>query len=195
MRLLAKADYGVLESLALSSYTLVTLHRPSNVDEPQMLTTLIATLNEISQKLPIIFPIHPRTRRRLQDLRLKIDESLVHLIEPIGYLQFLAMQQKATVVITDSGGIQEETTYLGIPCLTVRKNTERPITVTTGTNKLVGQDMNLLKKEVDRILAEPAKKGSVPPLWDGKASKRIAAVVTNWWAAKSLTMSRKKWAK
>ena len=98
------------------------------------------------------------------------------------------MQQKATVVITDSGGIQEETTYLGIPCLTVRKNTERPITVTTGTNKLVGQDMNLLKREVDRIQAGPAKKGSVPPLWDGKAGDRIAAIVKDWWAAKSQTM-------
>ncbi len=187
VRLLAKADYGALETLSLSSYALVTLHRPSNVDEPEMLTALISTLNEISQNLPIIFPIHPRTRRRLQDLHLKINKSQFHLIEPIGYLQFLAMQQKATVVITDSGGIQEETTYLGIPCLTVRKNTERPITITTGTNKLVGQDMNLLKKEVDRILAEPAKKGSVPPLWDGKASDRIAAIVTNWWAAKPHT--------
>ena len=125
----------------------------------------------------------------MQELNLKINEATFKLLDPIGYLQFLAMQKKAAVVITDSGGIQEETTYLGIPCLTVRENTERPVTITTGTNLLVGQNMKKLTQEVERILTKTAETGAVPPLWDGKASDRIAAVVTQWWAAKSSTIN------
>jgi len=161
-------------------YALVTLHRPSNVDDPAMLRSIIVTLNEISQKLPVILPIHPRTRQRLQGLNLPIDNAHLKLIEPIGYLQFLALQRRAKIVITDSGGIQEETTYLGVPCLTVRENTERPVTTVIGTNILVGQDMKKLKDEVNLILSGTGKKGTIPPLWDGKASERIAVVVEKW---------------
>jgi len=181
IRLLPKANIEGLRNAGINelddAYALVTLHRPSNVDEPEMLIKIMRTLEEISEDLPVIFPIHPRTRRRLSDLKLKTDNLDLRLIEPVGYLEFLGLQKSAKVVITDSGGIQEETTFLGVPCLTVRENTERPVTVEIGTNILIGQDMERLKKEVYKILDGKAKKGSVPPLWDGKASERIAEVV------------------
>jgi UDP-N-acetylglucosamine 2-epimerase (non-hydrolysing) len=177
VHLLPKADDSISHD---SDYALVTLHRPSNVDEPHMLRKIISTLDEISKKLQVIFPIHPRTRSRMKELKLTTTNSSLKLIDPIGYLQFLALQKHATVLITDSGGIQEETTYLGVPCLTVRENTERPVTITTGTNMLIGTDMEKLKAEVDRILSGEVVKGAVPTLWDGKASERIARVIKEW---------------
>ena len=162
------------------NYALVTLHRPSNVDEPEMLTEIMKTLVEISRDLPVIFPIHPRTQKRMSDVGCRMSEKQrLYLIEPVGYLEFLALQKNATVVITDSGGIQEETTYLGVPCLTLRENTERPITVDVGTNILVGKDMDLLKKEVQKVLNGNSKQGSIPPLWDGKSGKRIADLIVS----------------
>jgi UDP-N-acetylglucosamine 2-epimerase (non-hydrolysing) len=158
-------------------YGLVTLHRPSNVDDPVILGHIVAALNEISHILPIIFPIHPRTRKQVTEHKFQTPNSNLHLIEPLGYLDFLALQRHATVVVTDSGGIQEETTFLGIPCLTVRENTERPITVEIGTNTLIGQDMEQLKVEVNRVLEGEGKKGSIPPLWDGKTNERIAKII------------------
>jgi UDP-N-acetylglucosamine 2-epimerase (non-hydrolysing) len=159
-------------------YGLVTLHRPSNVDDPTVLSDIIKSLLEISADLPIIFPIHPRTRARIGEtgIEIKMDGRL-QLTEPIGYLDFLCLQQRAKLVITDSGGIQEETTFLGVPCLTVRENTERPVTVSIGTNILVGQDMARLRSEVTGILADGGKRGGIPPLWDGKASERIANII------------------
>ncbi len=157
-------------------YALVTLHRPSNVDSQHMLTSILQVLSEISGEIPVIFPIHPRTRQRLScipDLSLP---STVHVTDPLSYLDFLAFQSNAALVITDSGGIQEETTYLRIPCLTVRKNTERPITVTIGSNTLVGEDLLLLRNECSKILNGNAKQGQIPPLWDGRAGERIAAI-------------------
>jgi UDP-N-acetylglucosamine 2-epimerase (non-hydrolysing) len=146
-----------------------------------MLNQIIRTLDEISQELPVMYPVHPRTKRRVCEFGLKISgNGRLNLTDPMGYLDFLALQKNATVVITDSGGIQEETTYLGVPCLTVRNNTERPITVEMGTNIVVGQDMERLKYEVNNILDGKAKKGKVPPLWDGKASERIADVIVAW---------------
>ena len=171
---------GRLENRPEQRYALVTLHRPSNVDEPEMLTRIMATLIDISCGLPVIFPVHPRTRHKLKTLSLGHFPSSLHLIEPIGYLDFLALQTRATLVITDSGGIQEETTFLGIPCLTVRENTERPITVTMGTNILVGQDMDRLRSEAKQVLNGGAKRGQVPPLWDGQAGERIAEVICTW---------------
>lgn len=156
-------------------FCLVTLHRPSNVDEPEMLSRIIMALQEIGQDIPVIFPIHPRTRKKISDFRLPI--SGLRLLDPLGYLEFLAMQRNAAVVVTDSGGIQEETTYLGVPCLTVRENTERPVTVDMGTNILVGRDMERLKYEVAKIAAGDGKRGSIPQLWDGKAGKRVAGIV------------------
>jgi len=182
IRLLPKAKAkGTHERFRLSpqGYGLVTLHRPSNVDDPEMLPQIINTLVEISQDIPLIFPIHPRTRKRMSDMGLSIEGSQLILAEPLGYLDFLALQTQAKLILTDSGGIQEESTYLGIPCLTVRENTERPVTVTMGTNILVGQDMAMLRHEAAQVLAGNAKVGQIPPLWDGKASERIADLIVS----------------
>ncbi|MEW6403326.1 MAG: UDP-N-acetylglucosamine 2-epimerase (non-hydrolyzing) [Chloroflexota bacterium] len=158
-------------------YALVTLHRPSNVDSPEMLAKLVTTLADISRDISIVFPIHPRTCKRIGEYGLHVSGSQLRFLDPLGYLDFLALESNATVVITDSGGIQEETTYLGIPCLTVRENTERPVTVRVGTNIVVGQDMERLIREVHSILDGAGKKGCLPPLWDGRAAERIAGVV------------------
>jgi UDP-N-acetylglucosamine 2-epimerase (non-hydrolysing) len=156
-------------------FALVTLHRPSNVDDPQNLAKILGSLTEVSDELDIVFPVHPRTRQRITEFGIATEK--LHLLDPIPYIEFLALQSRATVVITDSGGIQEETTYLGIPCLTLRSNTERPVTVTIGTNVLVGEDKNKLTLELEKILAGKAKKGAIPPLWDGHAGERIADVL------------------
>jgi UDP-N-acetylglucosamine 2-epimerase (non-hydrolysing) len=156
-------------------FALVTMHRPSNVDDNQNLQRILNSLIEISEQLDVIFPVHPRTRQRIAEFG--INSGKLHLLEPIPYIEFLSLQTRAAVVITDSGGIQEETTYLGVPCLTVRANTERPITVTLGTNILVGEDKARLDSELQNILAGKAKKGSVPPLWDGHAGDRIAQIL------------------
>ena len=177
VRLLPKARArwpALCSQYDLERYGVVTLHRPSNVDNVAMLRSVLTTLNEISRKLSLIFPVHPRTRQRNAENNLRDLTTHLHLIDPVGYLDFLALQQKATLVITDSGGVQEETTYLGVPCLTVRKNTERPITVTLGTNRLVGQDMDRLRVEVNQILNGDSRPGEIPPLWDGRAGERIA---------------------
>ena len=158
-------------------FALVTLHRPANVDDVAILKSILQSLLEVSQDLPVVFPAHPRTRKRIADFGLHAGQ--LQVLDPLSYLEFLAMQSRATVVITDSGGIQEETSYLGIPCLTLRENTERPITVSLGTNVLVGRDPDKLRTELSRILAGQAKKGTVPPLWDGHAGERIAAVLAS----------------
>jgi UDP-N-acetylglucosamine 2-epimerase (non-hydrolysing) len=156
-------------------YALVTLHRPSNVDEDRVLRSVLESLREISDCLEVIFPVHPRTRQRLAEFG--IDVANFRLLEPLPYIEFLALLRMATVVITDSGGIQEETSFLGVPCLTVRANTERPITVTLGTNILVGSDRARLVQEVSRILDGKGKSGKIPPLWDGHAGERIAGIL------------------
>jgi UDP-N-acetylglucosamine 2-epimerase (non-hydrolysing) len=156
-------------------YALVTLHRPSNVDDTASLKYILDTLLEVNERLSVVFPVHPRTRQRIAELGNRVDG--LHLIEPTPYLEFLALQQRATVVITDSGGIQEETTYLDVPCLTVRNNTERPVTVTMGTNILVGQSRDKLILEVGNVLEGKRNNGNVPPLWDGHAGERIAEII------------------
>ncbi len=158
-------------------YALVTLHRPANVDDSQGLKSILESLLEVNRDLAVVFPTHPRTRKRISDFGL--DASQLHLLDPCPYVDFLGLQSRATVIITDSGGIQEESTYLGIPCLTLRENTERPITISMGTNVLVGQDPARLRSELAKILDGKAKKGTVPPLWDGHAGERIAEVVVN----------------
>ena len=157
-------------------FALVTLHRPSNVDNPRNLESILGSLIEVSDELDIVFPVHPRTRQRIADF--KIATRKLHLLDPMPYIEFLALQGRAAVVITDSGGIQEETTYLGVPCLTLRSNTERPVTVTDGTNILVGEDKHQLTSEIKKILSGNAKKGTIPPLWDGHAGERIAEVLS-----------------
>jgi UDP-N-acetylglucosamine 2-epimerase (non-hydrolysing) len=158
-------------------YALVTLHRPANVDDGVILKRILQSLLDVSQDLSVIFPAHPRTRKRIADFGLHADQ--LQVLDPLSYLEFLGMQSRATVVITDSGGIQEETTYLGVPCLTLRENTERPVTVSLGTNVLVGRDPDKLRSELSRVLAGQAKKGTIPPLWDGHAGERIAALMAD----------------
>ena len=158
-----------------SHYAVVTLHRPSNVDDSARLQGVLQSLLEASRDLAVVFPAHPRTRQRISDFQL--NPRQLQVLDPMPYVDFLALQSRAAVVITDSGGIQEETTYLGIPCLTLRENTERPITVSQGTNVLVGRDPEKLRSELARILAGQGKKGTVPPLWDGHAADRIAALI------------------
>jgi UDP-N-acetylglucosamine 2-epimerase (non-hydrolysing) len=167
-------------NLEAENYGLVTLHRPSNVDDPTTLASIMDALHEISRELVLIFSVHPRTRQRLEDSMPNHQGLRVRMLDPLSYIDFLALQRSAKVVITDSGGVQEETTYLGVPCLTIRENTERPVTVTLGTNILIGKDMERLKTEVARILADDQKDGEVPPLWDGHAADRIACVILSW---------------
>ena len=156
-------------------YALVTLHRPANVDDGATLKRILESLIEVNKDLAVVFPAHPRTRQRIADFRLNTGQ--LRMLDPLPYVDFLGLQSRATVVITDSGGIQEETTYLGVPCLTLRENTERPITVSTGTNILVGRDPEKLRTELSRVLRGKAKRGTVPPLWDGHAGERIADVL------------------
>jgi len=165
--------------VGLDRFALVTLHRPSNVDDPHVLGDGIEALADIGDSVPVVFPVHPRTRERLRALGLRESTARLRLIEPLGYVDFLALQAHAVLVITDSGGIQEETTYLGIPCLTLRENTERPITVSMGTNVLIGRDFVRLRTEVRRIMDGQWKCGQRPPLWDGRAAERIAARLLN----------------
>ena len=165
-----RASYNIRDR-----FVLVTLHRPSNVDDPVVLSSLVHALEQISLRIPVVFPVHPRTRARLADFS---GQNGLMMIDPLGYLEFLALEREASVVITDSGGVQEETTYLGVPCLTMRTNTERPITVEQGTNVIIGQDALRLVTEVDRVLVGDAKTGAVPEYWDGLAGQRIAEVVT-----------------
>jgi UDP-N-acetylglucosamine 2-epimerase (non-hydrolysing) len=166
-------------------FALVTLHRPSTVDNASVLRIVWQALEEIGKEISIVFPVHPRTRRRLRDLELDspaMAPPLAHpngirLVPPLSYLRFLHLQSLATFVITDSGGIQEETTVLGVPCLTVRENTERPITVTEGTNTVVGLNPDRLKEEAHQILCGKGKQGRVPVLWDGQAAQRIVEIL------------------
>ena len=164
-----------LECWGEERYALVTLHRPSNVDDSAALKSILESLLAVNRDVAVVFPAHPRTRQRISDFGLKTDQ--LRLLDPLPYVDFLGLQSRAQVVITDSGGIQEETTYLGVPCLTLRENTERPITVTLGTNVLVGRDPEKLRVELSTILSGKHKKGTIPPLWDGHAGERIAAVV------------------
>jgi UDP-N-acetylglucosamine 2-epimerase (non-hydrolysing) len=160
---------------------LVTLHRPSNVDHPETLQAILAALGEIGQEVPVLFPVHPRTRARITASGLQVAgetvQGGVHLLEPLGYLDFLALQAHASLVLTDSGGIQEETTYLGVPCLTARPNTERPVTVTLGTNRLVKSEYGPLIEALRSGLAGGRSGSTIPPLWDGNAATRILAKI------------------
>jgi len=165
-----------------SQYAVVTLHRPSNVDDPAVLAPLVDTLLEISRQCRLVFPAHPRTQSRLEQFGLASvvgGSNGIVLLPPLGYLDFLALTSQARFIITDSGGLQEESTALGIPCFTVRPNTERPITVTEGTNTVVGHDPVKLRQGVQSVLEDRYKQGRCPALWDGRAAERIAAVLAD----------------
>jgi UDP-N-acetylglucosamine 2-epimerase (non-hydrolysing) len=182
IRLLPRTDSDrMLNRFALTNghgprpFVLVTLHRPSNVDDEQSLRGLLGALTEIARDVPVVFPMHPRTKTRVDAAGARHDG--VSVTEPLTYLEFLALQKHAALVITDSGGVQEETTYLGVPCLTMRENTERPVTSTIGTNVLIGRDTERLKAETRQILSGAARPGRIPRLWDGKAAERIAQLI------------------
>lgn len=157
-------------------YGVVTLHRPSNVDDTVTLQRIAAALKEISRDLPLIFPVHPRTRGNLEKFGIDLGPHIT-LIGPQGYMPFLHLWKDAAVVLTDSGGLQEETTALGVPCITIRENTERPITIDEGSNVLVGTDPQRIVAEVGKVLAGEGKQGRRPQLWDGKAAERIVSVL------------------
>ncbi len=171
-RLVAPAVWNE-QKLSAKNYFLVTLHRPSNVDEPQQLASLIEAILNSTGNLPVIFPVHPRTMKNLT----KVDVAAGRLIctEPMSYLQFIYLVKHAKAVITDSGGITEEATVLDVPCMTLRNSTERPETVTMGSNELVGTDADKLKPYLKKVMSNNWKSGTVPPLWDGRTSERIVA--------------------
>jgi UDP-N-acetylglucosamine 2-epimerase (non-hydrolysing) len=174
VRLLPLAE---IASVPSSPYVLVTLHRPSNVDDLAWLGELLSVLSALASRMKVIFPVHPRTRARLGEMKVVPSSANLQWLDPLPYLEFLALQKSAAAVITDSGGIQEETTFLGVPCLTVRENTERPVTITLGTNILVGRNLHKLSEELGKVLAGATKKTQAVPLWDGSAATRIAGVV------------------
>lgn len=169
---------GTINKLGLQrrQFALVTLHRPSNVDQPETLGEILAALQEIAADLEVIFPVHPRTRQQIAKLGFRAPPGL-RLIEPLGYLDFLALMDSAGFVLTDSGGVQEETTYLGVPCLTARPNTERPVTVSEGTNRLVDSRREAILAAVGSLSQSNGKRGRIPDLWDGQAAERIVDVM------------------
>jgi UDP-N-acetylglucosamine 2-epimerase (non-hydrolysing) len=162
----------------IEKFILVTLHRPANVDEPAALRELFSALPALARDLTVIFPVHPRTRARIESLKMSSDQPGLHLIDPLGYLDFLALQRNASLVITDSGGVQEETTYLGVPCLTIRPNTERPVTLTNGTNRLVEPRAEAIVTAAREWLDRGSKHDFPrPELWDGHTAERIVKVL------------------
>ena len=183
-------DSKIREDLNLkqNEYAVVTLHRPSNVDEPETFSNLLDALCSIGEKIPVIFPVHPRTRANVERFGYaeRVSKSNVKLIEPLGYLDFMRLYSGARMVLTDSGGLQEETTALGVSCLTLRENTERPVTIEMGTNRLVGTNAENIKRAAFDILSEKSasENKKTPPLWDGRAAARICDSISD--AAKNV---------
>jgi UDP-N-acetylglucosamine 2-epimerase (non-hydrolysing) len=181
-----RSNILTLLRLRPAAYAVLTLHRPSNVDQPERLQTILRALTQVAQQLPVVFPCHPRTWQRLQSVDLPQpisppgEEQKCGLIlqQPLGYLDFLCLMSQAQFVLTDSGGVQEETTILGVPCLTLRENTERPVTLLAGTNTLVGISEERIVSEVSKIFAGQGKHGQIPALWDGQAATRIVEVLS-----------------
>lgn len=181
-RLLPEAEKStILKTIGVEpgNYILTTLHRPSNVDDPEGLTRLMQTLVNLSGKLPVVFPVHPRTKHKLSGLSAISEPDLknIHLTDPLSYLDFVKCQKSAAVVVTDSGGVQEETSALGVQCVTARENTERPVTVTKGTNRLVGTNPEDIYTATVAVLAGDVQDGIPIPLWDGHAGERIAEFI------------------
>lgn len=176
-----QSDSNMITDLS-KGYGLVTLHRPSNVDDAVVLEKLLTVLSQVSKDLPLIFPVHPRTKNKIVEAGLMtlLDGANILCLPPLGYLEMLGAMKDARLVLTDSGGIQEETTALGVPCITLRDNTERPITVAQGTNTIVGSDPEKILACVTSTLKTGGKSGMVPDLWDGKAAERIAQTINTW---------------
>ncbi len=176
------SQHGAAADWAQKPYAVLTLHRPSNVDDPVTLRSLLGAIRNVSSRLPVVFPVHPRTRAKIEQHGLDpvLETRSLLKLPPLGYFEMLGLMQTSRLVLTDSGGIQEETTALGVPCVTLRENTERPITVDQGTNTVVGSSPAHIVAAVDEILRTGGKAGRVPELWDGRASQRIAAVLRKW---------------
>jgi UDP-N-acetylglucosamine 2-epimerase (non-hydrolysing) len=177
-------NLSILDQFGLTArnYLFLTLHRPSSVDDKKVFEGILTALEEIQRNIPILFPIHPRTKQQLQEYKLNgLVESMpnLQLVKPLAYLANLHAIANAKIVLTDSGGIQEETTILGVPCLTLRENTERPVTVTEGTNKVIGMHPERIVAETKRLLNGDVVVGKIPELWDGKTSERIVEVLLN----------------
>ena len=164
-------------------YALITLHRPSNVDNGNNLKKLIKSIQKVSKIIPCVFPTHPRTKKKIQLSKLFIElrnNKLIKIIDPIGYIDFMCLQKNARIVITDSGGIQEETTFFGVPCITVRENTERPITISKGTNTLIGTQYDKIPEVILATMNDKTNKQSIPTLWDGKSASRISKILESY---------------
>jgi UDP-N-acetylglucosamine 2-epimerase (non-hydrolysing) len=176
------ARYGAPSAWASGGYAVLTLHRPSNVDDPTTLRSMLGAMREVAARLPVLFPMHPRTRASIEQhgAGALLESPTLRMLPPLGYLEMLGLMQSARLVLTDSGGIQEETTALGVPCVTLRENTERPITVEQGTNTVVGRNPLHILGAVDDILRTGGKAGRIPELWDGRAAQRIAAALHEW---------------
>lgn len=182
MRHRTRAPWGGVSerfSLRERGYSVLTLHRPANVDAPDALARILSRIAPIAAAYPVVFPVHPRTARRMKESGLEAPGRSVRLVEPLGYLEFLALLDHAALVLTDSGGIQEETTVLGVPCFTLRDNTERPVTVTEGTNTLVGADASGLERAFRALRDSGRRPARIPELWDGHAGERIAGVLVD----------------
>lgn len=178
------APAGTVADALQQGFGFVTLHRPSNVDDPQALAAILKTLAIVSRKLPLVFAVHPRTRATIERAGLGqiLADARIIVVPPVGYLKAIGLMREAKLVITDSGGVQEETTALGVPCLTVRENTERPVTIEKGTNTLVGTSPEALLAGVDDVLTTGGKRGRIPALWDGKAAERIVEEIGDYFS-------------
>lgn len=169
-------------------YAAITLHRPGNVDNPEVLKGIGEALIELAKQMPVLFPVHPRTRARFAEFGLTQMFSKgngIRLLEPMGYLDFLNLEANATMILTDSGGIQEESTILGVPCLTLRPNTERPVTIEQGTNRLVGNERDVIIEAINTMNENSTLQRQIPELWDGQAAKRIVRVLVEWYKTRS----------
>ncbi len=175
-------EYHINADLQAKQYSLVTMHRPSNVDNKSILETLLKTIQKTSRTIPVVFPVHPRTQNKIEEFGLGyyIQDKNIHTLPPLGYMQLVGLMKNAKVVMTDSGGIQEETTALGVPCITLRENTERPITVEQGTNTIVGTDPDLIYSTFEEVIKTGGKAGKQPELWDGHAADRIVTDLMAW---------------
>ncbi len=184
MSLINKSDILKRLNLTRKKYCVITLHRPSNVDSIESISEIYDIIKAISQQIPIVYPVHPRTRKMITEhgfIKEFEDLNYLLMIEPVGYIDFIKLLKESKFVLTDSGGIQEETTVLKIPCLTMRNNTERPVTITEGTNYLVGRNKGKIMKYIDSIIKGKSKKGKIPELWDGKTALRIVNILKNKW--------------
>jgi len=184
------AQSDILNRLGLSprGYALMTLHRPSNVDDPTTLRGILSALEVIQARLPLVLPLHPRTRKNLETFGLSkwlTHMAGIQLTEPLGYLDFLCLMDHAHFVLTDSGGVQEETTILGVPCLTLRQNTERPVTVSQGTNEVIGSSTERIIEASLALLEGKSKEGRTPELWDGHAAERIVRAILDSWLGRA----------